>query len=244
MQKAIILNAGEGKRLRPLTRNIPKSLIKIGNKTILEHQLSNLITYQIKEIIIVVGYRSEMIIQKALKEFSPTLSFKFIYNPIYYKTNTAYSLWLAKDEMNGDFIYLNGDVLFHKYVIQKLLYSRYKTCFAIVKKRVGEEEVKVKTINDKIVKIGKEIDPSIADGEFIGIAKFSRNIVNDLKNQLENIIKEKRMNAFFELAVQRLLRRHNIYSIDVSDIPCIEIDTHDDLDKAKRIYLEMSTANI
>lgn len=238
MDKAIILNAGEGKRLRPLTKNLPKCLLKIGNKTILEHQLSNLAKCSIKEVTVVIGHRSEMICRK-IRQAPFDLSVNYIWNEIYYKTNTAYSLWLARNEMDEDFIYLNGDVLFHQEALRRLIQSKFDTCLAISKKKVGKEEMKVRIANCIIRRIGKEMEPSLADGEFIGIARFSKEFNVLLKKKLEEVIKEGKLNAFFEHAVQRTLRTHSIYAVDVSDIPCIEIDNHGDFNEAKRMYLKI-----
>jgi len=129
MEKAIILDAGEGKRLHPLTGNMPKCLIKIGNKTILEHQLCNLVECGIKELILVIGCHSEMILEKLKRGFSD-LEIRHVRNPIYYKTNTVYSLWLAGNEMNTDFIYLNGDVFVHRDILRSLIDSEHNTCLA------------------------------------------------------------------------------------------------------------------
>lgn len=239
MKKAIILSAGESKRLRPLTRNMPKCLVKIGNMTILEHQLSNLVEFGIRELILVMGYHYNMI-QEKLKKSSFDLEVKYVRNPIYYKTNTVYSLWLARNEMNTDFIYLNGDVFFHRDVLRRLIESEHNTCLAIDRKRrVGEEEVKVKAVDGLIKEIGKEIKASAADGEFVGIAKFSNEINVTFKKRLDEVVKEGKVNAFFELAVQRMLNDYNLYAVDINDLPCIEIDTYNDLEEARNIFLKI-----
>lgn len=239
MEKAIILDAGESKRLRPLTENMPKCLVKIGNMTILEHQLSNLVECGIRKVILVVGYHYNMI-QKKLKKSPFDLEVKYVRNPIYYKTNTVYSLWLARNEMNTDFIYLNGDVFFHRDVLRRLIDSEHNTCLAIDRKRrVGEEEVKVKIVDGLVKEIGKEIKASMADGEFVGVAKFSNEINVAFKKRLDEVVKEGKVNAFFELAVQRMLNDGNLYAVDVSDLPCIEIDTYNDLEEARNIFLKI-----
>jgi len=242
MEKAIILNAGEGKRLRPLTQNMPKCLLKIGNKTILEHQLSSLEKCGIKTVILVLGYNFRMILEK-LRQCSFDLRIRHTLNPVYSKTNTAYSLWLVRNEMNQDFIYLNGDVFFHTSILKRLIRSKHDTCLAIVRKEVGAEEVKVKLANDLITGLSKEMIPSSANGEFVGIAKFSQSINDAFKTKLNEIVNEGKLNAFFELAVQRLLKSHNVWAVDVSDLPCIEIDTYRDLNDAKRIYLKLTNFN-
>lgn len=235
MDKAIILNAGEGKRLRPLTDLMPKCLLKLNGITILEHQLGNLAEYGIKKVVIVVGYRADQIFQK-IRDKNFGLDVRFIRNPIFYETNTVYSLWLARDEIETDFIYLNGDVLFHKHVLKRLMYAGYDTCLAIDKRNVGREEVKVQLVLNKVKAIGKNIDPSKAQGEFVGIAKFSKKFNLLFMKKLDEVVGEGRINAFFEDALDRTLKNYTVYAVDVSDLPCMEIDSHVDFYAARKVY--------
>lgn len=239
MDKAIILNAGEGKRLRPLTEFMPKCLLKLNEITILEHQLANLAEYDIKEVVIVVGYRANQIFQK-IKGENFGLDVRFIQNPIFDKTNTVYSLWLARDEIKTDFIYLNGDVVFNKNVLKRLMDAGYDTCLAVDEKNVGEEEVKVQLVSNKVKAIGKDIDPSKAQGEFVGIAKFSQKFNLLFTEKLDEVVREGKINAFFEVALDRTLKHCDVYAVDVSDLPCLEIDSSEDFNAARNIYLRIA----
>jgi phosphoenolpyruvate phosphomutase len=203
--------------------------------TILEHQLGNLSECGIKEVVLVVGYLANQIFQK-LEENNFDLKLKFIRNPIYYKTNTVYSLWLARNELQEDIIYLIGDVVFHRNILLRLINSEQDTCLAVRKGNVGEEEVKVKVESGIVKAIGKEILPKNAYGEFIGIAKFSQKFNVLLVEKLNEVVKEGAINAFFEAALNRTLESYAVYAIDISDLPCTEVDTLDDLNLAKKIY--------
>jgi len=75
--------------------------------------------------------------------------------------------------------------------------------------------------------------------KFIGIAKFSKKFNQLLINKLDEIIKEGMVNEFFEVAVDQILKDYHVYAIDVSDLLCIEVDTHEDFNIAKKIYLEI-----
>jgi len=167
--KVIILAAGASKRLRPMTDNIPKCLIKIGKKSIIDYQIEALTNSGITNIFIVVGYLAEKIM-KHLTLTYPDINFRFIYNPYYMQTNTIYSLWLASSEMNEDFVYLNADVLFDKKIIKNLVESPFRNCLAISHQKCSDEEVKVIIDTNNLVKdIGKDIDPKQSDGEFMGV---------------------------------------------------------------------------
>jgi choline kinase len=232
---AVILDAGESKRLRPLTSLKPKCLLRLNDMTILEHQLINLKKSGIKNVTIVVGYRANQIF-KEIEKKDFDLEIEFIQNPIYHKTNTVYSLWLARERIKDDFLYLNGDVVFHKEVLERLLKTHYDTCIAVEKKHVGEEEVKLQLVADIVKAIGKDIEPSKANGEFIGIAKFSRKFNQLFIDKLNEVVEEDRVNEFFEVALNRTLKSYNVYAVDVSDLPCIEVDTPEDYNTAKKLH--------
>jgi choline kinase len=163
------------------------------------------------------------------------LEVTYIHNPIYSQTNTVYSLWLARSEMDTDFIFANGDVFFHVDVLKRLLKSKHGSCLAIDRKKVGEEEIKVKIENGLVTEIGKKIEPSRADGEFVGVAKFGNEINDSFKRRLEEVVEEGKTKMFFEAAVQRLLSNNELYEVDVSNLPVIEIDTHTDLNEARNL---------
>jgi len=235
--KGIILIAGKGNRMLPISEKIPKTLIQIGEKCLLERQIENLKQVGVKEIVLVVGFKKE-IIKKFINHKFKGIKFKFIENNKYAETNTIYSLWLAKEEMNDDFFYLNGDVYFPTEVLVRLLTLKNKNTMAIDKKRCGEEEVKVICDkNGRILKIGKELNPNDCSGEFIGVAKFSIESCKIFSEKLDECIKEGKVKSFFELAVDRMLNEVEIYEVNISDIPTIEIDTLEDLGKALEIDL-------
>src|SRR5580698_3260661 len=99
--KAVILAAGIASRLRPLTDNTPKCLLKVGDKIILELTIDNIIANNIDDVIIVTGYLEEQIKNFVSVKY-PHLNVAYIYNDIYSSTNNIYSLWLAKDSLLGD----------------------------------------------------------------------------------------------------------------------------------------------
>jgi choline kinase len=239
VDNAVILNAGEGRRIRPLTQSVPKCLLKLDGITILEHQLANLADCGIREAVIVIGYRADQISRK-VKDENFGLDIEFIQNPIFAETNTVYSLWLARESIKDDFVYLNGDVVFHKEVLERLLKSHYDTCIAVERKQVGEEEVKVRLVSNLVTAIGKNIELSKAHGEFIGMAKFSKRFNQLFINKLNDVVKEGKVNEFFEVALDRALKTYDVYAVDVSDLPCIEVDTYEDFNTAKQFYSEIT----
>jgi choline kinase len=214
--QAIILAAGIGKRLKDVTEGMPKCLLKIGGKTILERQLEALAGF---DVIMVVGYKADV-----LKKLHPNL--KFVYNPDYETTNTIHSLGLA---LNGkDTFVLNGDVIFDKKIIGLM---DKPSCAAVEFKNVHPEEIQVILEGkDDIVRIGKNINGT---GEAIGIYRFSSNFCKKLKDQISDMDK----NLYYEDAIDKILPM-DFKTVDIGDLAAKEIDFKEDLDQAKALKID------
>lgn len=240
--KTVILAAGISSRLRPLTDKIPKCLIKLGNKTILERTIDNLISYNLNEIIIVTGYLEDMI-KNFLKSKYPNLNITYVYNKVYDSTNNIYSLWLTKKLVLGDkMMLLDSDILFDKKILALLLNSNYSNCLALSSDhQLGEEEIKVRLNNDKsIAEISKTVDLKNAVGESIGIEKFSAGFTENLFKILDRkILIEKKVNIFYEAAFQEAIEAgEKIYAVDIGDLKCIELDFAEDIERASKEVIQ------
>jgi len=233
--QAIILAAGLSKRLRPLTDNTPKCLLKVGGKTILEMTIDNVLKSGVRDFVMVTGYRENMI-KDFISQKYPDLSIKYITNSDYENNNNSYSLWMTKDYISGDCILLDSDILFDFRIISKLLESEHSDCLAVnTNHLLGVEEIKVIVDStNKILHIGKELDPSNSFGESIGIEKFSHEFFRALGVVLERkIVKEKNVNEFYEKSFQELYDSGNaMFAIDVSEYKSMEIDFPEDLQRA------------
>jgi choline kinase len=234
--KTVILAAGMASRLKPLTDNTPKCLLKAGQKCILEMTIENLLQTGNSEIIIVTGYLEEKIRQFIYKRF-PDLNVTYIYNIDYKTTNNIYSLWLAKEAVLGEgMMMMDSDIVFDKMIISKLLASGFKNCLALKKHDVSDEEIKVKTDNTgRVIEISKEVKPSEAAGESIGIEVFGKETLAELYHILDRkVLIEKKVNQFYEAAFQEL---SDLYAVDTTEYFCMEIDTADDLSAANGLIL-------
>jgi choline kinase len=233
--QVIILAAGLSKRLRPLTDNSPKCLLKVGDKTILEMTINNILKNGIEHFVMVTGYRENMI-KKFINHRFPDLSIKYITNADYENNNNSYSLWMTKDYITGDCILLDSDILFDYRIVSKLLASEHSDCLAVnCNHKLGDEEIKVIVDStNKILHIGKEPDPSKSKGESIGIERFSHNFFKKLSEVLDRkIVKEQNVNEFYEVSFQELINKGNgIFAVDVSEYKSMEIDTPADLERA------------
>ena len=241
--KAIILAAGRGMRLNNGERAaIPKSMENINGISILRYQIMNCLKQGIQEFVIVVGFKKELLIEhvfEVLKEEQVV----FVENPIFDKTNTLYSLHLTEKYMNEDFLYFNADVLFHPLLLQKLVKGEDKSLLLIEKKETGDEEVKVKVVDELITEIHKQINPLEAEGEFIGVAKFAKDDLPCFIKCLRQGIIEKQENNYFEYAVNMMCKERELMAIYTDGLPCIEIDYPEDLKRARE-YLFLNIMDL
>ena len=176
--KAFILAAGVSRRLYPHTYDIPKCLLEVGGKPIIHYQLDALKNLGVTDITMIVGYHREMLMMNVEKNF-PDLNFNFVINHHYFETNTAYSIHIGRDKLDSQVILMNADVIYPKALLEKVFSSNYKTVLAVDIKACGKEEVKViDGGQNKIVAIGKDLIEEQCLGEFIGVAKLSKDFVD------------------------------------------------------------------
>ncbi len=237
--KAIILAAGIGSRISPLTDNCPKSLLKIDDKTILEMMISHIQDCHINDIVFVTGYLEEQIKEYVNINF-PDLKAYFVTNEKYAETNTGFSLLIAKNFVeNSDIIKFDADVVFDKEILKKLIEYPYENALCIDKNiHLDAEEIKV-IIDDKnkILKASKTVDPQKAIGESIGIEKIGKNTAKLLFQELEEVMKDKKNHQeYYEVAYERLIEKgESFHALDITGLVWVEIDTKEDFELAKNI---------
>ena len=171
--KAIILSAGQGKRLLPLTATSPKCLLPIRGKTLLEWQIDELKYCGISRVTVVTGYRAEKVEDLLRRRYAPE-QVKALFNAAYAKTDNLVSCWAARGEMNGNFILLNGDTLFQAVVLKSLLKSPAHPITVAVshKGAYDADDMKVTIGGSRLVRIGKDILSDEIHGESIGMIRF------------------------------------------------------------------------
>tara|TARA_Y100001980_G_scaffold41509_1_gene18990 strand:- start:985 stop:1719 length:735 start_codon:yes stop_codon:yes gene_type:complete len=233
---ALILAAGVSRRLYPHTYHKPKCLLEVNNKPIIHYQLDALKALNIKDIIIVVGYHREMLMENVRQNF-PDMNFHFLINHHYFETNTAYSVLIAKNHINSDLFLMNADVVYPISLLSDVFSSEYKNVLAVDIKICGKEEVKViDGGSSKVVAIGKDLIEDQCLGEFIGVAKLSKNFIIHFMDSLERLIKAGGKNDYFEAAIQAIINNVELNFLNVSQYPCLEIDFIEDLKIAERLF--------
>ena len=172
--RIIVLAAGKGERLMPLTRNTPKPLLDLGNgKTLIELQLESMEkSGVISEIILVIGYLAGQIETKLNFYKRTNIKIETVYNPFFDISNNLISLWLARYYMNEDFMITNGDNIFSYEVFKKLARNDKKGIFLTISRKdsYDDDDMKVIIDDNKVVRVSKLIENEGADAESVGLA--------------------------------------------------------------------------
>jgi len=245
--KAVILAAGTASRMRPLSDNLPKCLLSVGGKPILERVIENVIAAGVVQIGLVIGYRADAI-RSFVKGRFPFHRIRFIVNPKYESTNNAFSLLMAHEfvlnkmhpaSLPEGLLLIDADVLFSAGLLPHLLAQEAESKIAVrVTGNHDEEEVRVK-VNERnnIRSIGKTVPLAETFGESIGIEVFSPSNASRLFEILEHRVRAGTgRTEYYEASFQELIDTGKVLqAIDISRFPSIEIDTPGDLLAAESI---------
>lgn len=245
--KCVILAAGSATRMRPLSGNLPKCLLPVGAKPILQRLIENVSAAGIGQIGIVIGYNAQAIRSFVRQQF-PFLRIHFLVNPKYESTNNAFSLLMARDFYLGqkdsaaqteEFLLLDADIIFPPDLLPCLLAQSLSNKIAVrVRGDHDEEEVRVKIDGTgNILAIGKTTPLAEMYGESIGIEIFSSSSARRLFEILEKRIRHgEGRTEFYEATFQKMIDEgEKLGAIDVSNFPTVEIDTPEDLRAAEEM---------
>lgn len=238
--KAILLAAGIGSRIRPLTDDKPKCLLEVNGRTILQNMLENVEACGMKDVIIITGYLEEMI-KAYVAEHFPNLTVTYIRNGKYLDTNTGYSLMLTKEAVGDDaFIKFDADVIFEKAILEKLIASPFETALCLDKNiNLEAEEVKaIATPEGLVLEVGKKLDPAKSAGESIGIEKIGKDAAKLLYAELERLMQDQsNWKEYYDDSYTTLVNKGVPFGVvDITGLKWVEIDTHADYSKAKDIF--------
>jgi len=230
-RQAVILAAGQGKRLQPLTNETPKTLLDVGGCAILEHILQALEANGYERVIVVTGFESDRI--ESYCQSRNSLKIEFVHSERFASTNNIYSLWLTREYLEDGFTLINSDTLFSPSSLAALQRIDGSGLLVDAGTEQTSEEMLVAFEDEGIETIGKSIDD--ADGEYIGVAKFTAEDTKLLFDCIKWFIEQDEVNEWYEAAFDRLFEQATVQPVSV-DNPWIEIDTHEDISIARRMW--------
>jgi len=236
----MVLAAGAGRRLRPYTDTLPKALVPVDEETtILDLTLSNFSKVGLKDVAVIVGYKSEAVEERKKDlESRHGVNLELIFNDKAEEWNNAYSLWCARDLFSQGFLLANGDTVHPVGVQETLLANRGPAILLAVDtvKKLAEEEMKL-TIDcaGNLAKITKLMDPQSAFGEYIGLTLVEPAAAEKLATALEATWKLN-PDLYYEDGYQEYVDRGGVINLQpIGEVSWVEVDNHDDLAKARSI---------
>lgn len=235
----IILAAGVGSRLRPLTNHKPKCLISTANKCILQYQLDAYLKAKVSDVVIVIGYEGEAIREYCKHIKNPRIH--FVENHDYESTNNMYSLYLAREHFRDrGFILNNADLAISDDIVVKMLNSEYSDVIAVDMQVYIDESMKVSINNEGSINgISKAISEHDSVGCSIDFYKFSAHSSNILISEMEKIIERHgNVKDWTEVAMDNLFKSGELkfHPMPIDDSSWIEIDNFNDLSLADELF--------
>lgn len=242
--QAIILAAGFGQRLAPITEDIPKALIEVNNKPLLENALDHLSKFNIDEVIIVVGHLREKIMERIGARYKG-MRITYVDNPLHRETNNVYSFYLAKNYIKDDVIMLECDLFFDRLLIERVVNSQ-ADCNILVSPFNKEtmDGTVILTEGDKakalIIKKHQQKDFDYSGYmKTVNVYKFRKDfILNHLMPAVSTYVKHESVNSYYELVLGSLIYYGNsdIRVVVTEEDTWAEIDDVEDLKRAEEKF--------
>ena len=235
--KVIILAAGQGSRLLPLTQDLPKALLDIHGQTLIGRQIDAFAACGVKEFVVVTGFRPDLM-DEALARIARRnrVTVRTVYNPFYAVADNLASCWMARHEMDGDFIQVNGDNVFRADLAQALLAAGGAPVIAAVarKQHYDADDMKVVLASGRLLRIGKQLPLEQVNAEALGFYVFRGQGPRLYRETLEEMIREPDgLHQWFPAAIDRLAGRVQVGALDLTGMEWCEVDYPTDLKLAR-----------
>ena len=239
---ALLLAAGSGNRLQPLTDFIPKCLIEINGHPILKRLIDNLCDNGFKRLVIVVGYMDHCI-RRFVNEYAGDLTVEFITNPLFQTTNNIYSLWLARNKIEESFLLVESDLVFKSSQLHGLLYPN-KIAISRLQPWMNGTTITMDSLNRvQAFGMGGNGYTEITRYKTVNIYSLSDSSWRNVNERLELYISSGKVNEFYEVVFKEMIVDGSLSMEGVFFNPELwyEIDTPADLVNAESIFEETDT---
>ncbi|HYH19628.1 MAG TPA: phosphocholine cytidylyltransferase family protein [Azospirillum sp.] len=238
--KAIILSAGQGKRLLPLTDQRPKCLLPFAGRTLLEWQLRTLAAVGVGEAVVVTGFGADGVEAMLAGLDLPGMRVRALFNPFYGVADNIGSCFVALPEMTGDFLIVNGDTLFEPAVPKTLLVRAAAPVTVTIdrKERYDADDMKVCLDGGRRLRaIGKTLPPDSVDGESIGLLLFRGDGGQRFAEAIQAVLREPEgTRRWYLSAIDRLARTGDgVEAVSIEGLQWAEVDFPADAEHARRL---------
>ncbi|MDH3212662.1 MAG: phosphocholine cytidylyltransferase family protein [Myxococcales bacterium] len=236
--RAIVLSAGQGRRLRPHTAEIPKCLLAIdGDRSALELQLRALARCGVEHATVAVGFAADRVDQFVKSTPIPGLHVETLYNPFYATSDNLATCWICRVAMTSDFVLLNGDTLFEDRVLRQLIDGPRAPVTVTIdhKSTYDDDDMKVSLDpGGRLRAIGKKLLRSTVGGESIGLLAFRDSGVAAFRDALDRTIRQPTsLGAWYLSVVNEMAQRMTVQTASIQGLWWREIDSPEDLADAR-----------
>jgi choline kinase len=235
--KAIILSAGQGTRLLPLTAEIPKCALTFHGKTVLEWQIDELLKSGVTEIVVVTGFATDKVEQLLASRYHSE-PVRIVFNPFYKVSDNLATCWIVRNEMTADFILLNGDTLFDTSVLKCLLGSQPQPITVTIDKKSAydDDDMKVMLDGDRLTRIGKDIPLDMVDAESIGMLFFRGTGPALFQKTVEQVLRTPEgLKRWYLSVINELAQTTPVWTCCIEGKPWAELDFPADLGKVGQV---------
>ncbi len=235
--KAIILSAGQGRRLLPKTAHAPKCTLAVGDRSVIEWQIDTLQDNGIDSITVVAGYGAKQV-RELLEDRYDARRVRTLYNALFEVGDNLVSCWAARREMNEDFILLNGDTLFEPAVLGLLLSSPVKpvTLATNFKSSYDADDMKVQLDGMRLARVAKTLPPDQVDGESMGMTLFRGQGTRLFRAALERTIrKPEAFKQWYLSVIDTMAQAGLVWTQSMRGLQWTEIDDLADLEHAQAV---------
>lgn len=240
LHKAIILSAGQGRRLLPLTESTPKCLLSVSEKPVVFWQIDTLLAAGIDEIIVVGGFQIDKVEKYLLERYRDYPGIKVIFNPFYEVADNLASCWMTRQEMNTDFLLLNGDTLIDAALLAGILNSKASPITLCVdfKDAFDEDDMKVQLdASGQVRQVSKKLSTDETDAESIGLIRFNQEGATLFRDAVEKALRHPaNLKSWYLAIIDQLARTGVVGSHSVAGCRWCEIDYLQDLQKARAYF--------
>lgn len=243
IEKAIILSAGKGSRLHPLTDDKPKCLIEFSGKSLLEWQLDALAASGIRDVVIVTGFREDLVEAVAARRDGV----RTLFNPFYHVADNLGSVWMARGEFDRDTLLMNGDTLVSTTLLAKVQAAEGGAITVTVDEKddYDADDMKVLREGTRLKRIGKALVPGQYNAESIGVLAFRNGGGALFIDEVERMMRTSEgTRRWYLRAIDSLAAVHPVETVSIKGEQWQEVDFPEDLAKAEAVTAAWAAGGI
>jgi choline kinase len=246
IKKAIILSAGQGSRLLPLTRDLPKCLIEFNGRSLLGWQVAALAATGVEDIVVVTGFRTERVEDHALELYRDTgARVRTLFNPFFQVADNLGTCWIARGEMDRDFIILNGDTIVSDEIVARLIAGASEpiTVTVDVKDAYDDDDMKVtRDAEGRLHAVGKRLLPPDTNAESIGMLAFVDDGPAIFRNQVDQMMRTPDgVERWYLRAIDIIAKGNRVGTVSIAGLDWQEVDFPQDVEAADALTARWAT---